>query len=207
MAIVGKTGSGKSTLVSLLCRFYDVTDGSIKIDGHDIRDVTAESLLSQIGIVQQEPMLFYGSIEDNIRFGNTKADGQTVIEAAKTAGAHDFIMELERGYDSPVGERGGGVSVGQRQLICFARVLLKDPPILILDEATANVDTRTESVIQQGLLDILEGRTCIIIAHRLSTVTFADHIVVLDEGEIIESGTHQQLLEQNPSGRGVKLME
>ncbi len=196
VAIVGKTGSGKSTLVSLLCRFYDVTSGSIRIDGHDIRDVTSESLLSQIGIVQQEPMLFYGSIEDNIRFGNTEADGQTVIEAAKTAGAHDFIMELDRGYDSPVGERGGGLSVGQRQLICFARVLLKDPPILILDEATANVDTKTESVIQKSLVSILEGRTCIIIAHRLSTITFADHILVLDEGEIIERGTHQQLLEQ-----------
>jgi ABC-type multidrug transport system fused ATPase/permease subunit len=194
VAIVGRTGAGKSSLVNLGARFYEVDKGEITMDGYDVRSVTQQSLRRQIGIVPQDPFLFSGSIEDNIRYGRLEASRQEVIEAAKTAGVHDFIAHLEHGYDTPVGERGGNLSAGQRQLVCLARTILADPPILILDEATSNVDTNTERIMQESLYRLAQGRTCLIIAHRLSTVTNADRIVALEEGRIAEIGSHQELL-------------
>lgn len=194
IALVGKTGAGKSTLVKLLSRFYDPTQGRICIDGIDIRHVRQESLRRQMGIVLQDPFLFSGSVSDNIRFGNLFANIDEVEIAARAVGAHDFIQRLRRGYDTPVEEGGVLLSVGQRQLISFARALLADPRILILDEATSSVDTQTEVIIQRALSRLLEGRTAFIIAHRLSTVVNSDRILVLDEGKIVEAGTHQELL-------------
>ncbi len=194
IALVGKTGAGKSTLVKLLSRFYDPTQGRICIDGTDIRHVRQESLRRQMGIVLQDPFLFSGSVSDNIRFGNLFASKEDVEIAARAVGAHDFIQRLRRGYDTPVEEGGVLLSVGQRQLISFARALLADPRILILDEATSSVDTQTEVTIQRALSRLLEGRTAFIIAHRLSTVVNSDRILVLDEGKIVEAGTHQELL-------------
>jgi ABC-type multidrug transport system fused ATPase/permease subunit len=196
MAIVGKTGAGKSTIINLIYRFYDINNGSITVDGYDTRNVTRKSLVSQIGIVPQDPYLFSGTIADNIRYGNLQAPDKAIIAAAKEAGAHTFINRLELGYDTQVGERGGNISLGQRQLICLARVILANPKILILDEATSNIDTMTEMLIQEALRSIQKGRTCIVIAHRLSTVTNADRIIVLDAGRIAEQGTHQELLAQ-----------
>ena len=194
MALVGSSGAGKSTLCSLIPRFYDVTSGAVKIDGQDIRDVTLKSLRDQIGIVQQDVYLFAGTVMDNIRYGNHTATDEDVIRAAKTVCAHDFIMELENGYQTEVNERGSRLSAGQRQLISFARALLADPKILILDEATSSIDTETEIALQKGLSELLKGRTSFIIAHRLSPIRNADCIMYVDRGNILEKGTHEELM-------------
>jgi len=194
VALVGATGAGKSTLTSLVARFYDVTRGRLLIDGHDVRDVERHSLARRLGIVLQDPFLFSGSVQDNIRYGRLEATEEDIIEAAKTVGAHDFIKRLPHGYETVLHERGHNLSLGQRQLIAFARAVIADPRILILDEATANVDTRTEVVIQRALKRLLKGRTSFVIAHRLSTVRGADRVVVLEHGRIVEEGTHAQLL-------------
>jgi ABC-type multidrug transport system fused ATPase/permease subunit len=196
VAIVGPTGAGKSTIAGLLARFYDIQAGGVLVDGHDVREVTQASLRGQIGIVLQEPFLFTGTIRDNIRYGRLNASDAEVEEAAQVVGAHDLITRLPGGYETPIRERGRNLSVGQRQLISFARALLADPRILILDEATASIDTFTEVLVQQGLKRLLHGRTAIVIAHRLSTIKGADCIVVLQRGQIIEQGTHAQLLER-----------
>jgi ATP-binding cassette subfamily B protein len=197
VAIVGPTGAGKSTLTSLVARFYDVTQGRLLIDGEDIRQVKRESLARRLGIVLQDPFLFSGSARDNIRYGRLEASDEEVVEAAKAVGAHGFIKRLPQGYDTVLHERGQNLSQGQRQLIAFARAVLAHPRILILDEATANVDTRTEVVIQRALKRLLKGRTSFVIAHRLSTVRGADRVVVLDQGRIVEIGTHKELLARN----------
>ena len=194
VAIVGQTGAGKSSLANLTARFYEIEKGEVTVDGYDVRSVTQQSLRHQIGIVPQDPFLFSGSIEDNIRYGRLEASHQEIIKAAKTAGAHNFITHLQHGYNTPVGERGGNLSAGQRQLVCLARAILANPPILILDEATSNVDTNTERIMQKSLRRLVQGRTCLIIAHRLSTVTHADRIIVLEQGKIAEVGSHQELL-------------
>ena len=196
IAIVGPTGAGKSTLVSLLMRFYDVTSGKITLDGYDIRGVSQHSLRSQMGMVLQEPFLFSGSVQENIRYGRLDATPEEVEAAAKAANAHDFISRLPEGYSTQVGERGSMLSQGQRQLISIARAILADPHILILDEATASVDTRTEVLIQKALGNLLKGRTSFVIAHRLSTVRNADLVVVIDESWIVERGTHAELLDK-----------
>jgi len=197
VAIVGPTGAGKSTIAGLFARFYDVQEGAVLIDGHDVRDVTQRSLRSQIGVVLQEPFLFTGTIRDNIRYGRLDATNTEIEEAARAVGVHDLIAQLPDGYETPIRERGRNLSVGQRQLISFARALLADPRILILDEATANIDTFTELLVQQGLRRLLHGRTALVIAHRLSTIKRADSIVVLQAGRIVEQGTHTELLQRN----------
>ncbi len=194
VAIAGRTGAGKSSLASLIARFYEVNKGEVLVDGYNVASVTQQSLRRQIGIVPQDPFLFSGTIEDNIRYGRLEASHEEVIEAAKAAGAHDFITRLEHGYDTQVGERGGNLSAGQRQLVCLARAILANPPILILDEATSSVDTNTERIMQASLRRLAQGRTCVIIAHRLSTVTNADRIIVLEHGRIVETGSHQELM-------------
>jgi ABC-type multidrug transport system fused ATPase/permease subunit len=194
VAIVGRTGAGKSSLVNLSTRFYEVDKGEVTIDDYDVRSVTQQSLRQQIGIIPQDPFLFSGSIEDNIRYGRMEASRDEVIKAAKTVGAHEFITHLERNYDTPVGERGGNLSAGQRQFICLARAILTNPPILILDEATSNVDTHAERLMQKSLNRLTRGRTCLIIAHRLSTIAKADRIIVLKQGRITEAGSHQELI-------------
>ncbi len=194
VAIVGPTGAGKTTLVSLLARFYDVDEGRVLIDGRDVRSVTQKSLRSQMGVVTQEPFLFSGTVLENIRYGRLDASEEEVIAAAKVANAHDFIRRLPKGYETEIGERGGLLSQGQRQLIAIARAVLADPRILILDEATASVDTRTERLIQNAMERLLKGRTSFVIAHRLATVRNADQVLVLDRGRIVERGTHEELL-------------
>ncbi|MBI2847850.1 MAG: ABC transporter ATP-binding protein [Chloroflexi bacterium] len=194
IAIIGRTGAGKSSLMSLLTRLYDIDKGRITIDGYDIRSVTQESLRRQIGIVPQEPFLFSGTIEENIRYGHPEGSHDDVVSAAKTVGAHEFITHMEDGYHTSVGERGGNLSAGQRQLVCLARAILANPPIMILDEATSSVDTNTERIMQKSLRRLAKGRTCLIIAHRLSTVTSADRIIAMEHGNIIETGNHQELL-------------
>jgi len=194
VAVVGRTGAGKSSLTNLIARFYEAEKGNVTIDGYDVRSVTQQSLRRKIGIVPQDPFLFSGSIEDNIRYGHPEASHEEVIEAAEAAGVHSLITRLEQGYDTQVGERGSNLSAGQRQLVCLARAILANPPILILDEATSNVDTNTERIMQASLRHLSQGRTCIIIAHRLSTVTDADRIIVLEQGKIAEMGSHQELL-------------
>ncbi|GIP32462.1 ABC transporter ATP-binding protein [Paenibacillus sp. J2TS4] len=194
IALVGHTGSGKSTIINLLCRFYDPVQGRVIIDGHDIQDVTVQSLRSQIGIVLQDTFIFSGTIRDNIRFGRLDATDQEVEAAARAVHAHDFIVSLPNGYDTEVQERGNVLSMGQRQLLSFARALLADPRVLILDEATASIDTETELKIQEAMKTLLAGRTSFIIAHRLSTIRHADSIVVLDHGSIMEEGNHDELM-------------
>ncbi|ODV54336.1 multidrug ABC transporter ATP-binding protein [Lysinibacillus fusiformis] len=194
VAFVGMSGGGKSTIISLIPRFYDATDGVVTIDGQDVRDVTLHSLRSQIGIVLQDNILFSDSVKENILMGKPDATDEQVIEAAKAANAHDFIMTLPNGYDTKVGERGVKLSGGQKQRVAIARVFLKNPPILILDEATSALDLESEALIQESLEDLAHERTTIIIAHRLSTITHADKILVIDHGLLIESGTHEQLM-------------
>ncbi len=193
-AIVGPTGAGKTTIVNLISRFYNVTSGEILIDGVNIEDVTIKSLRTQMGVMMQDSFIFSGTIMDNIRYGNKDASDEDVIKAAKTVRAHDFIMSLEKGYDTEVNERGSRLSAGQRQLISFARAVLADPRILILDEATAAIDTETEILLQEGLARMLKGRTSFIIAHRLSTIRNADCIMYVDHGMIEEKGTHEELM-------------
>ena len=194
-AIVGPTGAGKSTIVNLISRFYNVDSGEILIDGTDISKVTLKSLRKQMGIMMQDSFIFSGTIMDNIRYGNLEATDEDVINAAKTVCAHDFIMEMENGYQTQVNERGSRLSAGQRQLISFARALLENPAILILDEATSSIDTETEILLQKGLDRLLKGRTSFIIAHRLSTIKNAGCIMYVDKGNILEMGTHEELLD------------
>ncbi len=196
VAIVGPTGAGKTTMINLLPRFYDPTQGAVKIDGIDVRDVSIDSLRNQIGVVLQDTFLFSDTVMENIRYGKLDAKDEEIIETAKKVAAHDFIERLPDGYETVLGERGSGLSQGQRQLIAIARVALMNPNVLILDEATSSVDTRTERVIQSAFEQLLEGRTSFVIAHRLSTIRNADLVLMLKDGEIIERGTHKSLLEQ-----------
>jgi ATP-binding cassette subfamily B protein len=195
VALVGHTGAGKSTIAKLLARFYDPTDGRLTIDGIDLRDVTQASLRAQLGIVPQEGFLFAGTVYDNIAFGRPETPLEDVVAAARTVGADDFVQQLEAGYETELGERGTRLSLGQRQLIAFARALLADPRILILDEATSSVDIGTERKIEAALRRLLADRTAFIIAHRLSTIRGADLIVVLEHGRIVEQGSHAELME------------
>jgi ABC-type multidrug transport system fused ATPase/permease subunit len=197
VAMAGRTGAGKSSIASLIERFYETKKGQVLLDGHDVCSVTEQSLRRRIGFVPQDPFLFSGTIEQNIKDGRLDASHDEVVEAAKSAGLHDFVLRMEKGYDTPVGERGGNLSAGQRQLVCLARAILANPAILILDEATSNVDTNTERLIQESLRRIGRGRTCVVVAHRLSTVTNADSILVLDHGKIVERGSHQELMAKN----------
>jgi ATP-binding cassette subfamily B protein len=196
LALVGPTGVGKTTMINLLYRFYDPQEGRVTVDNYDLRSITVESLRSQMAIVLQDTYLFTGTIMENIKYGRIEATDQEVIEVAKIVGAHEFIMRLPEGYQTDVRERGGRLSQGQRQLVSLARALLANPRILIMDEATSSVDAYTELIIQRAMGRILEGRTAIIIAHRLSTVRNADKIVVLEEGRIAETGSHIELMEQ-----------
>jgi len=196
VALVGPTGSGKTSIISLVRRFYEVDQGRVLVGGHDVRDVTLESLGKTIGMVLQEPFLFTGTIEENIRYASN-ATHEEIVEAAKAVRAHDFIMRLPLGYDTPLGQRGGNISLGQRQLLSFARALVINPQILILDEATANIDSFTELEIQRALKALFAGRTCLVIAHRLATVRDADEIVVLQQGRIVEQGPHEALMAKN----------
>ncbi len=194
VALVGTTGAGKTTIANLIPRFYDVQQGTIRIDGHDLKTLTRASLRSEMAMVLQEPFLFSGTILENIQYGKLSASHDEIIKAAQTASSHEFISALPKGYETPIGEGGGGLSQGQRQLIAIARAILANPKLLILDEATANIDTRTENLIQKALETLLKTRTSLVIAHRLSTIEHADKIIVLEQGQILESGTHQELL-------------
>jgi ABC-type multidrug transport system fused ATPase/permease subunit len=194
VAFVGPTGAGKSSIINLVPRFYDVWEGRVAIDGHDVRDVTLASLRRQFGIVLQDTFLFSMTIGENIRYGRLEATDAEVEDAARAVGIHDFIASLPAGYATKVGERGSGLSVGQRQLIAFARVMVANPRIVVLDEATSSVDTRTEQIVQAALRRTLQGRTALVIAHRLSTIIEADLIAVIDAGRIVEQGRHAELL-------------
>jgi len=194
VGLVGQSGSGKSTLVNLICRFYDLTEGSIQVDGVDIRHLPLGEYRRHIGLVLQEPYLFFGTIADNIAYGKPQATREEIVAAARAAHAHDFILRLPQGYDSLVGERGQGLSGGERQRISIARALLINPRILILDEATSSVDTETEQEIQRALDNLVQGRTTIAIAHRLSTLHRADRLVVLEQGRMVEEGQHDELM-------------
>ena len=194
IALVGPTGAGKTTVVSLISRFYDVQSGQVLLDGNDLRDVSIDSLRSKLGVMTQDNFLFTGTIKENIRYGRLDATDDEIIEAAKAVNAHDFIMKMEKGYDTELSERGAGLSAGQRQLIAFARTMVSNPKILILDEATSSIDTHTEILVQQGIEKLLKGRTSFVIAHRLSTIQNADRIFVVDKGGIIESGTPLELI-------------
>ena len=196
IALVGPTGAGKTTIVNLLSRFYEAPDGRVLIDGYDIRKVTLKSLRSQMGIMTQDNFLFSGTIKYNIKYGRLDATDEEMIEAAKAVNAHDFIMKLEHGYDTEISERGARLSIGQRQLLAFARTMLSKPGILILDEATSSIDTHTELLVQKGIEALLKGRTSFVIAHRLSTIRKADRIFVIDQGNIMEAGSHEELMEK-----------
>jgi ABC-type multidrug transport system fused ATPase/permease subunit len=191
---VGVTGVGKTTLVNLLGRFYEATSGSVTIDGHDVRQVTRASLRRQMGVVLQDTFLFSGAVADNIRYGRLDATDEEVIAAARLAGAHDFISRLPEKYQTELGEQGRNLSQGQRQLLSIARAVLADPRILILDEATSSVDTRTEKLIQAALEELLQGRTSFVVAHRLSTIRNADQLLVIEDHRVVERGTHSELL-------------
>ena len=197
IAIVGPTGCGKTTLINLLMRFYDVNTGTLKIDGTPIGHITRNSLRANFGMVLQETWLKAGTIHENIAYGRPDASREEVVEAAKRVHAHSFISRLPQGYDTVIAEDGGNISQGQKQLLCIARVMLMHPPILILDEATSSIDTRTEMKVQRAFEELMRGRTSFIVAHRLSTVRNADRILVMKDGKIIESGRHEELLEQN----------
>ncbi|MBD5460300.1 MAG: ATP-binding cassette domain-containing protein, partial [Lachnospiraceae bacterium] len=188
------TGAGKTTIVNLISRFYDVTEGHVRIDGTDVQDVTLESLRSKMGIMTQDNFLFSGTIRDNIRYGRLDATDEEITAAARAVGAHDFIMKLDKGYDFELSERGGGLSIGQRQLLAFARTFVSMPRILILDEATSSIDTQTELLVQKGIETLLTGRTSFVIAHRLSTIQKADRIFYIDDGGIVEAGTAAELI-------------
>ena len=194
IALVGPTGAGKTTIVNLISRFYDATEGQVQIDGTDVKDITLNSLRSKMGIMTQDNFLFSGTIKDNILYGKLDATDEEIIAAAKAVGAHDFIMKMEKGYDTELNERGGGLSAGQRQLLAFARTFVSMPRILILDEATSSIDTKTELMVQKGIETLLAGRTSFVIAHRLSTIQKADRIFVIDEGGILEQGTAAELI-------------
>jgi ATP-binding cassette subfamily B protein len=196
IGLVGQSGSGKSTMVNLICRFYDVSEGAIRIDGTDIRDLRVSDYRQHIGLVLQEPFLFFGTIADNIAYGKPQASRSEIVAAARAAHAHEFILRLPQGYDSLVGERGQALSGGERQRISIARALLIDPRILIMDEATSSVDTETEQEIQKALDNLVRGRTTIAIAHRLSTLRRADRLVVMEHGQLVEQGQHQELLDR-----------
>ncbi len=196
IALVGPTGAGKTTIVNLISRFYDIQKGVVKIDGFDVTKVSMESLRSQMGIMTQDTFLFSGTVRDNIRYGKLDATDEEIIAAAKAVHAHEFIMRLEHGYDTVLKERGGGLSIGQKQLLAFARTLVSQPKILILDEATSSIDTQTEQLVQQGIETLLKGRTSFLIAHRLSTIQKADRIFVIDQGRITEQGNHQELMKK-----------
>ena len=197
IAIVGPTGCGKTTIINLLLRFYDINSGKIKISGKDTKDITRSSLRSQFGMVLQDTWLFTGTVAENISYGKPNASREEIIEAAKAVHAHSFIKRLPDGYDTVINEEGSGLSQGQKQLISIARIMLKDPPMLILDEATSSIDIRTEQRIQRAFEKIMKGKTSFIIAHRLSTIKNADVILVMKDGNVIEQGSHEQLLEQN----------
>jgi ABC-type multidrug transport system fused ATPase/permease subunit len=197
IAIVGPTGAGKSTLVSLIPRFYDPYDGRVLLDGHDVRSFTLVSLRRQISIVLQEPLLFSSTIAENIRYGRLEATDADIVEAARAANAHDFIVALPQGYETPLGERGAQLSGGERQRISVARAFLKNAPILILDEPTSSIDSKTEAVILDALERLMIGRTTFLVAHRLSTLRGVSKILVLSHGRLVEQGTHQQLLAQD----------
>ena len=194
IALVGPTGAGKTTIVNLISRFYDISLGNIYIDGYNLKDVTMKSLRSQMGVMTQENFLFSGTVRDNIRYGKLDATDEEIIAAAKAVNAHDFIMKLEKGYDTEISERGGSLSVGQRQLLAFARTMVSRPAILVLDEATSSIDTHTEILVQKGIEALLAGRTSFVIAHRLSTIQNADRIFVIDRGGIVEEGSHEELM-------------
>lgn len=196
IALVGATGSGKSTIVNLISRFYDVQQGTITVDGYDVKKVTIESLRQQMGIMTQDNFLFSGTIRENIQYGKLDATDEEIIAAAKSVNAHDFIMKLEKGYETELSERGGGLSVGQKQLLAFARTMISMPKILILDEATSSIDTKTELLVQKGIAQLLKGRTSFVIAHRLSTIQEADRIFVIEDGRITEQGNTKELMEK-----------
>jgi ATP-binding cassette subfamily B protein len=207
IALVGHTGAGKTSMINLLCRFYDVSGGRILIDGYDIRDVTQKSLRSQIGLVLQEPFLFSGTIRENLLYGNPEAGQEEMLKVSKALGLHDIVEQFPEGYDTQVQERGSRLSLGQRQLVSFARAIINDPRILILDEATANIDTQTEKIIQRALKAMLAGRTSFVIAHRLTTIQQADMIVVIDNGKIVETGTHDELMAKDGPYRRLYMMQ
>ena len=194
VAFVGQTGAGKTSMTALVARNYDVTEGALRVDGYDVRDVKRASLTRQMGVVLQDPFLFTGSVSENIRYGRLDATDDEIVRAATAVGAHDWIQRMPQGYDTPIAENGQNLSVGQRQLLAFARAILADPRILVLDEATANVDSQTEALIQSAIRRLMQGRTSLVIAHRLSTIRSVDRILVMEDGHIIESGSHDELL-------------
>jgi ATP-binding cassette subfamily B protein len=194
VALVGPTGAGKTSVVSLLARFYEPQRGAIRVDGYDISSATIQSLHSQMGIVPQDNFLFTGTVMENLKYGRPEATDEHVIDAAKALGSHELIERLDKGYETEVKERGAGLSQGERQLICFTRALVADPRILILDEATSAVDTRTEAALQRALATLVTDRTSFVVAHRLSTIRHADVVLVLDHGRIVEEGNHDELI-------------